>query len=209
MDGSYGGEWFVTQPVRRYGPQISVARAVSAPETEVMVKGEGNGCVCPRTKPRSEARVTQRAAALPSPATPSSANDVQEAPRWAGGPPNPLVRLDFGSHQRDPETAVQLRGRLTCSRPDRTIPAADPLLVKSSPRPSVGRGGACTRHVPWRADAERGAAVWLPAQCLSPRSLASLLTFRTSQLMQGTVGGNLQMASTAEVQRAVFLCVDE
>lgn len=45
--------------------------------------------------------------------------------------------------------------------------------------------------------------------CLSPRSLASLLMFRTSQLMQGTVGGNLQMASTAEVQRAVFLCVDE
>lgn len=53
------------------------------------------------------------------------------------------------------------------------------------------------------------AVVWLLAQCMLPHSLASLLMFQTSQLMEGTVTGNLQAASATELQRVIFLCVDE
>lgn len=176
-----------------------------------MLKGEGNGCICPLTEPRSEAHVIQRAAALPPPATSNNAKDMQEVPQEAAGPPKLLRDLNFTNKilRLHVSLLIQLPGELTCSRPDSSSPQYRPFSDKI--QPSVLQS-ALEVGVPGMfptSSTKHRTVVWLPAQCMPPHSLALLLMFQTSQLMEGTVRGNLPTASAAELQRVIFLCVDE
>lgn len=141
--GASCGSAFV--PLLYWGPGSQLpARFPLRHKPEVMVRGEGTGCVCPLTKSRSEAHVSQRAAALlpqqyvPVPAARRGHLSEQQAHRntetwylhWMVEVTREILRLQAS-------LSIQPHAQLNVLKTRLSHPHCRPLTDKIQPSPQL------------------------------------------------------------------------